>query len=107
MTKVSEFIEGNIKWVVVILFGIIVIWLNTNYVTRGEYNDLQGELTDLKESVTIDKSNTEIIRQAFIKEQETIDERLTKKIQVINKNRDNITSNKISIEVLKCKMKWN
>jgi len=101
MTKISQFIEGNIKWLVVILFGIIVIWLNTNYVTRSEYNNLKGELLELKENFNMYKSNSKIIRQAFIKDQTTIDIRLDKKIKVINRNSEKINKNQIDIAVLK------
>jgi len=101
MTKISQFIEDNIKWLVVILFGIIVIWLNTNYVTRSEYNNLKGELLELKENFNMYKSNSKIIRQAFIKDQTTIDIRLDKKIKVINRNSEKINKNQIDIAVLK------
>lgn len=103
MTKVNEVIEKNLKWVFMLAFGVLVLWLNSKYVTIDKYENLKEEHTELKENFNLYKSNAELIRSGFLKDLKSIDERLDKKIKIINGHQQEMIDNRIDIEILKYK----
>ena len=56
--KNSEFIKTNLKWVVGIAFAIIMLYLNSLYVTKEDAAKHNKELESIKEMVMLNGINT-------------------------------------------------
>lgn len=65
MENSAEFIKTNLKWLVGIIFAIIMLWLNSRYVTKEEAVKHNKKLEEIKEAVMINtleiKNNTKVL----------------------------------------------
>lgn len=79
INNTNNFIKNNIKWVVVVVFGIIILWLNSKYALRDDVLALEKEIEQFKLEFLLHKQQDALIIEHLKTGHNIINERLNKK----------------------------
>lgn len=82
--NISNFIKPNIRWIALIIFGIIGLYLNSRYQSRDSAEFQEKRINSLESEYLLHRQHEELKFQALEKEQATIKDRLSKKIKIQN-----------------------
>ena len=95
--KLNNFVNTNMRWIILIIGAIVILYLNSIYATREEYSSLKIEVEIIKTELLLMKQENQLKILGIEKDNETMDGRLEKKIKVLNEVTDNI--NKLHIKL--------
>ena len=62
MNKISTFIEQNMRWVIGIAFAIIILYLNTRYVSVEEYDNTKSKVSALENELSLFKQDVKLFK---------------------------------------------
>jgi len=95
--KLNNFVNTNMRWIILIIGAIVILYLNSIYATREEFDTLKIEVEIIKTEFLLMKQENQLKILGIEKDNETMDGRLEKKIKVLNEVTNNI--NKLHIKL--------
>lgn len=108
LNRAKSFISANQKWAVVLVWGLLVLWLNSKYVGINKYNEekkehkqeilaLTNRISSLEKENDLLEQKYNLDKQAHEIEIKTIQRRLETKIKILNKQTDEVDQNENDI----------
>ena len=94
--KINKFVDTNIRWIVLVVAGILVLWLNSKYYSVSAAKEHETET---------DKRIDRLEKQHLIDSMLFTDlyDRVQKKVKLIDENKATIQDNKIKLVELETK----
>jgi len=92
-STLSELAKSNIKWVFVIIFIILGMWLDTRYETTVAAESLEERVNELEDKLRLYIQATDLEKAYHDGKLTTLEGRVTKKIGVMNDNMEKINEN--------------
>ena len=84
MNKISTFIEQNMRWVIGIAFAIIILYLNTRYVSVEEYDNTKSKVSALENELSLFKQDVKLFKSQIQNEVADVEQRQDKKVKIQN-----------------------
>ncbi len=86
LNTVKTVLLNNSRWIILVVAGIVVMWLNSKYVPRSDYEDLKVEVEVLKTNALLHNKDLERLKDRF-----------EKKVAIQNKHTEEIDENENNI----------
>lgn len=86
INKTNEFVKTNIRWLGVVLIGLLGLWADSRYPSISEFNKLKKEHETSEREVLLYKQRLE-----------TLEGRFEKKLKITNKHTEEINENENDI----------
>ncbi len=86
LNAIKTILVNNSRWILLVIAGIVVLWLDSKYVPRSDYEELKTEVEVLKTNALLHD-----------KDLDRLQDRFEKKIKILNQNIKDIDDNENNI----------